>query len=150
TALTSLDGVEQAAAITREDTPGSTRVIGYVTGSADPAALRNALADKLPAYMIPAAIVAVETLPLTTNGKLDVRALPAPDYHDGGNYRNPTNAKEEILTGIYAQVLGLEHVGIDDSFFDLGGDSLSAMRLITAVNSTLDADLEVHTLFDAP
>ncbi|CQD22142.1 syringomycin synthetase [Mycobacterium lentiflavum] len=150
TALASLDGVEQAAAITREDAPGAPRVVGYVTGTVDPAALRNALADKLPAYMIPAAIVALETLPLTTNGKLDIRALPAPDYHDPGSYRAPTNAVEEILTGIYAQVLGLEQVGTDDSFFDLGGDSLSAMRLITAVNSALDADLEVHTLFDAP
>ena len=150
TALAGLDGVEQAAVITREDGSGTTRVIGYVTGTADPAALRNALADRLPAYLIPAAIVVLEALPLTTNGKLDTRALPAPDYHDADHYRAPTNAVEEILADIYAQVLGLEHVGIDDSFFDLGGDSLSAMRLIAAVNSGLDADLEVHTLFDAP
>ncbi|BBY24058.1 hypothetical protein MSTO_42630 [Mycobacterium stomatepiae] len=150
TALAGLDGVEQAAAITREDATGATRVFGYVTGAADPAELRNALADKLPAYMIPGAIVVLETLPLTTNGKLDVRALPAPDYHAAGDYRAPANAKEEILAGIYTQVLGLERVGTDESFFDLGGDSLSAMRLITAINSALDADLEVHTLFDAP
>jgi amino acid adenylation domain-containing protein/non-ribosomal peptide synthase protein (TIGR01720 family) len=150
TALAALDGVDQAAVITRDDGLGTTRVIGYVTGSTDPAGLRDALADRLPAYMIPAAIVALEALPLTTNGKLDTRALPVPDYRDAENYRAPANAVEEILAGIYAHVLGLEHVGTDDSFFDLGGDSLSAMRLVAAINSGLDADLEVHTLFDAP
>ena len=124
-ALAGLDGVEQAAVIAREDRPGDKRLVGYVTGTADPTALRNALAERLPAYMVPAAIVASTALPLTANGKLDTRALPAPEYHDADHYRAPTNAIEEILAGIYAQVLGVERVGIDDSFFDLGGDSLS-------------------------
>ncbi|GBG35928.1 hypothetical protein NJB14197_41400 [Mycobacterium montefiorense] len=150
TALASLDGVEQAAVITRKDGAGTTRVIGYVTGTADPAELRTALADKLPAYMIPAIVVVLETLPLTANGKLDTRALPAPDYRDTDHYHAPANAVEEILAGIYSHVLGIEQVGTDDSFFDLGGDSLSAMRLTTAINSVLDADLQVHSLFDAP
>ena len=109
-----------------------------------------ALAERLPAYMVPAAVVVIEALPLTVNGKLDKRALPAPEYQDGDRYRAPANAIEEILAGIYAQVLGLERVGVDDSFFDLGGDSLSAMRLIAAINTGLDADLSVRTLFDAP
>ena len=113
--------------------------------------LRTALADRLPSYMVPAALVALEALPMTVNGKLDTRALPAPEYQGiGGDYRAPATAIEEILAGIYAQVLGVEQVGVDDSFFDLGGDSLSAMRLIATINSGLDADLEVHTLFDAP
>ena len=86
---------------------------------------------------------------MTPNGKLDTRALPAPEYTAGG-YRAPANAVEEILAGIYAQVLGLDRVGVDDSFFDLGGDSLSAMRVIAAVNTSLDADLAVRALFDAP
>jgi glycopeptidolipid biosynthesis protein len=116
--------------IAREDRPGDKRLVGYITGTADPAELRAQLAERLPAYMVPAALVAVETLPLTVNGKLDTRALPAPEYQDGtGSYRAPSNAVEEILTGIYAQVLGLERVGVDDSFFDLGGDSILSMQV---------------------
>ena len=150
TALSALDGVEQAVVIAREDHPGDKRLVGYVTGSADPARMRTALAERLPAYMVPAAVVKLEALPLTVNGKLDKRALPAPEYQDGDHYRAPASAVEEILAGIYAQVLGVERVGADDSFFDLGGDSLSAMRLIAAVNSGLNAGLSVRTLFEAP
>ena len=100
--------------------------------------------------MVPAAVVVLEALPLTVNGKLDTRALPAPEYTDGDRYRAPANAIEEILAGIYAQVLGLERVGVEDSFFDLGGDSLSAMRLIAAVNTGLDGHLSVRAVFEAP
>jgi len=100
--------------------------------------------------MIPAAVVVVETLPLTPNGKLDTRALPAPEYQDVDRYRAPASAVEEILAGIYARVLGLQRVGVDDSFFDLGGDSLLAMRVIAAINKSLDAHLAVRTLLHAP
>ena len=110
----------------------------------------RALAERLPAYMVPAAVVVLEALPLTPNGKLDTRALPAPEYQDVDRYRAPANAVEEILAGIYAQVLGVERVGVDDSFFDLGGDSLSAMRVIAAINTGLDAGLSVRALFEAP
>ena len=148
-ALTALDGVEQAAVIAREDRLGDKRLVGYIIGTADPAELRTQLGERLPAYMVPAAVVALEALPLTANGKLDTRALPAPEY-TGAGYRAPGDPVEEILAGIYAQVLGVERVGVDDSFFDLGGDSLSAMRLIAAVNAGLDATLGVRTVFDAP
>ena len=148
--LAGVDGVEQAVVIAREDRPGDRRLVGYVTGTADPAGVRSALAQRLPAYMVPVAVVVLEALPLTVNGKLDVRALPAPEYQGVDGYRAPASAVEEILAGIYAQVLGLERVGVDESFFDLGGDSLSAMRVIAAVNTGLDAGLAVRVLFEAP
>ena len=149
-ALAGLDGVEQAVVVAREDHAGDKRLVGYVTGTADPVGTRASLAERLPAYMVPAAIVAMQTLPLTVNGKLDSRALPAPEYKDVDRYRAPGSAVEEILAGIYAQVLGLERVGVDDSFFDLGGDSLSAMRVMAAINKSLDAGLSLRALFDAP
>ncbi len=148
-ALFGLDGVEQAVVIAREDRPGDKRLLGYVTGTADPAEVRAALAERLPAYMIPAAVVVLDALPLTPSGKLDTHALPAPEY-TAGEYRGPASPTEEILAGIYAQVLGVERVGVDDSFFDLGGDSLSAMRLVAAINADLDAGLSVRTVFEAP
>ena len=149
-ALTELDGVQQAAVIAREDHPGDKRLVGYITGTADPAQIPAQLAQRLPAYMVPVAIVVVDALPLTVNGKLDTRALPEPEYQRVDRYRAPGTAVEQMLAGIYAQVLGLERVGVDDSFFDLGGDSISAMRLITAINTALDIHLSVSVLFDAP
>ena len=149
-ALAGLDGVEQAVVIAREDRPGDKRLVGYVTGTADPAEMRAALAERLPAYMVPAAVVVIDALPLTVNGKLDTRALPAPEYQDVDRYRAPATPTEEILAGIYAQVLGVERVGVDDSFFELGGDSLLAMRVVAAVNTGLDAGLAVRTVFEAP
>ncbi|HTF11766.1 MAG TPA: condensation domain-containing protein, partial [Asanoa sp.] len=129
-ALAGLDGVDQAVVLAREDRPAALRLVGYITGSADPVGVRAALAELLPAYMIPAAVVAVAELPLTANGKLDTRALPAPEY-TADEYRAPDNAVEEILAGIYAEVLGVDRVGVDDSFFDLGGDSISSMQVVT-------------------
>ena len=128
-ALAGLDGVEQAVVIAREDRPGDKRLVGYITGTAEPAEIRAQLGERLPAYMIPAAVVVLEALPLTVNGKLDTRALPAPEYTAGG-YQAPASAVEEILAGIYAEVLGLDRVGVDDSFFDLGGDSISSMQVV--------------------
>ena len=88
-ALAGLDGVEQAVVIAREDRPGDKRLVGYLTGTVDPAEVRAQLSERVPAYMVPAAVVVLEALPLTVNGKLDTRALPAPDYHDGDSYRPP-------------------------------------------------------------
>jgi hypothetical protein len=126
--------VAAAAVIAREDEPGDKRLVGYVTeihsGSVDPGEVRRRLGQRLPGFMVPAAVVVLESLPLTVNGKVDTGALPAPEFTGAGRYRAPSTAIEEVLAGIYAQILGLERVGVDDSFFDLGGDSLSAMRMV--------------------
>ncbi|WP_415624105.1 thioester reductase domain-containing protein, partial [Mycobacterium intermedium] len=148
-ALNALDGVDQAVVIAREDRPGDKRLVGYVTGTADPTILRTALAERLPAYLVPAAVVVIDAVPLTVNGKLDTRALPAPEY-TGNHYRAPANAVEKILVSTFAEVLGAKRVGVDDSFFDLGGDSLAAMRLMTAINAALDTQLPVRAIFEAP
>ncbi|ETZ40698.1 non-ribosomal peptide synthase TIGR01720 domain protein [Mycobacterium avium MAV_120709_2344] len=129
-ALAGLDGVEHAAVIAREDRPGDKRLVGYITGTADPAEVRAELGERLPGYMVPSAVVVLDALPLTVNGKLDTRALPAPEYSDVDRYRAPVTAIEEILADIYAQVLGVERVGVDDSFFDLGGDSILSMQVV--------------------
>ena len=149
-AMAALDGVENAVVIAREDRAGDPRLVGYVTGTAEPATVRAALAERLPAYLVPAAVVALDAIPLTVNGKLDKQALPTPEYQHTDHYRAPTTPAEEILAGIFAQILGEDRVGVDDSFFDLGGDSLSAMRLIAAVNSRMDGSLGVRALFEAP
>ncbi len=149
-ALSRLNGVRQAVAIVREDRPGDKRLVSYVTGTAEPAELRAQLAERLPAYLVPAAVVVLAALPLTMNGKLDRGALPAPESQDVDSYRAPGSVVEEIVAGIYAEVLGLDRVGLDDSFFDLGGDSLLAMRAAAAINTTLAADISVPTVFDAP
>ncbi|WP_094288561.1 amino acid adenylation domain-containing protein [Mycobacterium lehmannii] len=149
-ALAGLDGVNLAAVIAREDRPGDKRLVAYVTGTADPGGLRAQLTDLLPPYMVPASIMVLDALPLTSNNKVDARALPAPEYHGVARYRAPSSAVEEIIAGIFAQVLAVERVGVDDSFFDLGGDSISAMRVTAAINTALDANLAVHALFSAP
>jgi amino acid adenylation domain-containing protein len=149
-ALGDLDGVEQAVVIAREDRPGDKRLVGYITGTADPVEVRSQLSQRLPGYMVPVAVLVVDSVPLTANGKLDRRALPTPEYVDIQSYRAPDTLTEEILAGVYGQVLGLERVGVDDSFFDLGGDSLAAMRLMAAVNTSLGTELAVRTVFDAP
>src|SRR6185437_8948657 len=110
-ALAELEGIEQAAVIAREDRADAVRLVGYVTGVADPADIRARLGQRLPTYMLPSAVVVLDALPLTVNGKLDTRALPAPDYQDVERYRAPASALEETLAGIYARVLGVERVG---------------------------------------
>ncbi|WP_141681653.1 non-ribosomal peptide synthetase, partial [Mycobacterium malmoense] len=119
-ALSALAGVEQAVVIAREDRPGDKRLVGYVTGGADVEGLRAKLSERLPAFMVPTAIVGLDRVPLTANGKLDTRALPAPDY-TSGDYHAPQSPTEEILAAIFADVLGLDRVSTNDSFFELGG-----------------------------
>ncbi|HLJ99911.1 MAG TPA: condensation domain-containing protein, partial [Streptosporangiaceae bacterium] len=151
--LTGLDGVSQAAVTVREDQPGDRRLAGYVVPAAgaeiDPAALRKAAGRTLPGYMLPAAIVVLDRLPLTANGKLDRRALPVPEYGAGAG-RAPVTSQEQALCEVFARVLGLERTGPEDSFFDLGGHSLLAVQLISQVRVVLGAELPARAVFDNP
>ncbi|MCL7497758.1 condensation domain-containing protein, partial [Streptomyces sp. MCA2] len=146
--------VRQAAVIVREDQPGDQRIVAYVvtTEDADTATadLREHTAQTLPDYMVPAAVVTLDVLPLTPNGKLDHKALPAPQFTPTTTTRGPRNTHEELLCHAFAQTLGVEHIGIDDNFFDLGGHSLLATRLTSRIRTTLNTELTVRDLFEAP
>lgn len=150
-ALAAHPEVGQAVALVREDRPGDRRLIAYavaVEGTAPhPDALRAHLADHLPDYLVPSAVVRLDGLPLTPNGKLDRAALPVPSVRIGS--RAPRTPREEALCGLFAEVLGLPATGPDDSFFALGGHSLLALRLIGRIRDTLGADLTLRDLFGA-
>ncbi|WP_055543459.1 non-ribosomal peptide synthetase [Streptomyces kanamyceticus] len=157
TALLAHPGIAQAAAVVREDRPGDRRLVGYAVPAAgvpketvdgaDPAALTG---GRLPDYMLPSAVVAVDALPLTVTGKLDRNALPAPELAHAATGRAPRTDREKALCAIFADVLGVPSVTVDDDFFQLGGHSLLATRLVSRVRAALDVELRVHALFDHP
>ncbi|MFE2328286.1 amino acid adenylation domain-containing protein [Streptomyces sp. NPDC059385] len=152
--LGSYPSVAQAAVAVREDQPGDKRLVGYVVprdrGTVDVAELRAHLAGTLPDYMVPSALVVLDDLPLTANGKLDRKALPAPVYEGAGSGGAPRTAGELSLCGLFADVLGVERVGVDDDFFVLGGHSLLATKLISRVRTVFGCELSVRAVFEAP
>ncbi|WSK17580.1 amino acid adenylation domain-containing protein [Streptomyces celluloflavus] len=166
--------IGRCAVVVREDRPGDRRLVAYVVpaepgsepdgtgpdvtapdgaapdGAApDGAELRAYAKERLPEYLVPAAVVTLEALPLTLNGKLDRRALPAPEFESVGG-RAPRTPREETLCRLFRGVLGVEAAGIDDNFFDLGGHSLLATRLISEIREELGAEVPIRALFEAP
>ncbi|MBP2479709.1 amino acid adenylation domain-containing protein [Crossiella equi] len=141
--------VSQAAVVVRQDRADDTRLIAYAVATARTTVLRKHLQERLPEHMVPSAVVLLESLPLTGNGKLDRAALPVPDGAVPAS-RGPRGPKEQVLAELFASVLGVSRVGAEDSFFDLGGHSLLATQLIARVRAVLGVDVELRTLFNAP
>jgi amino acid adenylation domain-containing protein len=153
--LRACPGVGEAAVAAREDGSGDRRLVAYVTaaeGAPAPAAaaLREQLEERLPGYMVPAAWVVLEKLPLLPNGKLDRGALPEPDLAPGTDYVAPRTPTEERVAAIWAEVLGVERAGVHDGFFEMGGHSLRASQVITRVRAAFGVELPMTALFDAP
>ncbi|HXB23008.1 MAG TPA: amino acid adenylation domain-containing protein, partial [Candidatus Solibacter sp.] len=152
-ALITHPAVAQAAVVAREDDDFGKRLVAYValtTGAMlDITELRRCLGQHLPDYMVPAAFVVLESLPLTPNGKLDVKALPAPELQSG-LYQPARSPEEEILCGIFAEVLSVERFGIHDNFFEAGGHSLLAVRLASRLRAQLGVEVPIRTIFEAP
>ncbi|MFF7753149.1 amino acid adenylation domain-containing protein [Streptomyces sp. NPDC007971] len=152
-------GIARAVAVVREDIPGDKRLVGYAVPAPGqsseqiaqlPGLLRRHAAGPLPGYMVPAAVVVLDRLPLTANGKLDRKALPVPDYALASTHRAPTTVREEMLCAAFAEVLGLPAVGVDDHFFELGGHSLLATRLVARIRALLGVEITIRALFETP
>ena len=155
--LAEFPGVRQAVVLAREDRPGDKQLVAYLLPqscvSLSQEVLRTFLRKKLPGYMIPSAFVLMETLPVTPNGKLNRKVLPAPIYEEIGGataYMAPRNATEQKLEEIWRKVFNVLRVSIRDNFFDVGGDSLLAVGLITEIATTFGKELSFNTLLRAP
>ncbi|MCF4140752.1 phosphopantetheine-binding protein [Streptomyces sp. Tue 6430] len=158
--LTGHPGVAQAAAVVRENQDGDKRIVGYVMpgpgAAGDEAGVRALLAElpgylrgRLPDYMVPSAVIPLSEIPLTPNGKLDRGALPAEDTHTEAG-REPRDSREERLCALFAELLAVEGVGIDDDFFALGGHSLLATRLSARIRSEFGLDVPLRTIIKYP
>ncbi|HVR96499.1 MAG TPA: amino acid adenylation domain-containing protein, partial [Thermoanaerobaculia bacterium] len=151
--LASHPGVRECAVLVREDVPGSRLLVAYLAGEGLPAAgeLRAFAGQRLPDYMVPSFFVALPAFPLTPSGKLDRRALPEPERSRAPESEEaPLDLVEELLAGIWAEVLGLDRVGIDEDFFALGGHSLLATQVVSRVRTALGAELPLRQLFESP
>ncbi|MFE4645921.1 condensation domain-containing protein, partial [Streptomyces sp. NPDC056730] len=141
------------AVLAREDRPGVKRLVAYLvpsSGELDVSLVREHAAGLLPEYMVPSAFVVLDELPLTVNGKTDRRALPAPESDAAEEYVAPRTAEERALAETWAEVLGVKRVGVHDDFFELGGDSISSLRVVSRIRTVLGAGLSPRALFDHP
>ena len=146
-------GLAHVVVVARETAQGDKHLVGYLVPGADRIdieALRAYARDLLPEYMVPTAFVTLDSLPLTPNGKIDRRILPEPVLAAVEDYQPPETRRQEILCTLFAEILNVPRVGLTDSFFDLDGESLTAMRLVSAIKSALGVELSVSEVFDAP
>ena len=145
--------IDEVVVVSCRDSSGTDRLVGYfVADEADAPSvpgLRDFLAERLPDGSVPSALIRLDRLPLLPNGKLDREALPSP-VRQLAVYRAPRTADEEILCGLFAEILGLPRVGIDDHFFELGGHSLLATRLVSRVRASVGVELAIRSVFEAP
>ncbi|WP_257463564.1 non-ribosomal peptide synthetase, partial [Archangium lipolyticum] len=154
-ALVEQPAVREAVVVAREDVPGNKRLVAYLVArpgqTLEPGELRKALRQRLPEYMVPSAFMVLEALPLTTNGKVDRRALPAPQATPGTErYVPPRNAMEELVAGLFGELLRAERVGAEDNFFELGGHSLLATQVVSRLRESCGVEVPLRTLFEAP
>ncbi|MFD4028949.1 amino acid adenylation domain-containing protein, partial [Streptomyces sp. NPDC058576] len=149
--LTEHAHITQAAVVAREDQPGRTLLVAYVVAreTLRPEEARELVRERLPEHMVPSAVVLLDSLPLTANGKLDRAALPAPDFAPTGSGREARTPQEQIVCDLFAQVLGVPRVGVDDDFFERGGHSLLATRLIARIRAAFSVEIGLRTLFEA-
>ncbi|HUZ25805.1 MAG TPA: non-ribosomal peptide synthetase [Streptosporangiaceae bacterium] len=151
--LSAYRGLAHVAVVARDAGMGDKRLVAYVVpedDEPDPAELRDYVRQALPEYMVPAAFVVIGKLPLTANGKVDRDALPLPDFKSASAYTAPSDVTEEALCALFAEMLGLAEVGVEDNFFDLGGHSLLGMRLLSRIRAELGVELAISRLFDTP
>src|ERR1019366_4364403 len=141
--------VREAVVLAREDAPGEKRLVAYVVADSTADELRRFLKDKLPDHMLPAVVVLLDTLPMLPNGKINRRALPAPDRTRpelDKSFVAPRTPTEELLAEIWAQFLDLERVGIYDNFFDLGGHSLLANQAVSRMREAFQVEIPLRRL----
>jgi len=156
-ALSQVPGVSEATVIVREDTPGDARIVGYVVreagGETNSADVREQLRRRLPDYMVPAALVTLERMPLSPNGKIDRRALPAPDIgsqvRESTAYLEPQSELEKTIVQCWRELLNVERIGLNDDFFDLGGHSLLAAQFLSRLRDRVGIEVSLKTFFEA-
>jgi acyl carrier protein len=147
--------VRESVVIVKEDSAGVQRLVAYIVPQeAAPATseLGVYLKAKLPNYMVPGAVVVLDAIPFTANGKVDRQALPEPDraFADSSAYVGPRNSIEESIAGIWAEILGVKQIGVHDNFFDLGGHSLKATQVVSRLRKVFDSEIPLRHLFECP